>query len=44
MTAKAGFPTLRLVRAKIGEVSVGSLALGTWREIDADSAWQPSAR
>lgn len=42
MTAKVGFPTLRLVRAKIGEVSVGSLALGTWREIDADAAWQPS--
>jgi 23S rRNA pseudouridine2457 synthase len=33
MTAKAGFPTLRLVRAKIGSVSVESLAPGQWREI-----------
>ncbi|HEU5133558.1 MAG TPA: pseudouridine synthase [Steroidobacteraceae bacterium] len=43
MTAKVGFPTLRLIRAKIGAVSVGSLAPGTWREIDADSPWQPLA-
>jgi 23S rRNA pseudouridine2457 synthase len=38
MTAHVGFPTLRLVRAKIGVVSVDSLAPGTWREIDADWA------
>jgi 23S rRNA pseudouridine2457 synthase len=38
MTAHVGFPTLRLVRAKIGPVSVDSLAPGTWREIDADWA------
>ena len=37
MTAHVGFPTLRLVRANIGTVSVDSLALGTWREIDATS-------
>ena len=35
MTAHVGFPTLRLVRASIGKVSVDGLALGTWREIDA---------
>jgi 23S rRNA pseudouridine2457 synthase len=37
MTAHVGFPTLRLVRAQIGRVSVDGLALGTWREIDAAS-------
>jgi 23S rRNA pseudouridine2457 synthase len=39
MTAHVGFPTLRLVRAGIGRVSVAGLALGTWREIDAASPW-----
>jgi 23S rRNA pseudouridine2457 synthase len=34
MTAKAGFPTLRLVRAAIGAFSVEGLPLGQWREID----------
>ena len=34
MTAKVGFPTLRLVRAAIGNVSVAALPLGEWREID----------
>ena len=38
MTAHVGFPTLRLVRASVGPVSVDSLALGTWHEIDANSA------
>jgi 23S rRNA pseudouridine2457 synthase len=38
MTAHVGFPTLRLVRAAIGPVSVDSLAPGTWREIDANWA------
>ncbi len=40
MTAKVGFPTLRLVRASIGRVSVEDLKLGEWREIDADAPWQ----
>jgi len=40
MTAKIGFPTLRLVRAAIGHVSVNALPLGEWREIDADAPWQ----
>jgi 23S rRNA pseudouridine2457 synthase len=39
MTAKAGFPTLRLVRAAIGNVSVEGMALGTWREIAPDASW-----
>jgi 23S rRNA pseudouridine2457 synthase len=34
MTARVGFPTLRLVRAAIGGVSVEGLKLGEWREID----------
>jgi 23S rRNA pseudouridine2457 synthase len=37
MTAHVGFPTLRLVRAAIGRVSVAGMAPGTWREIDAGS-------
>jgi len=39
MTARVGFPTLRLVRAAIGRVSVTNLAPGTWREIDATLSW-----
>lgn len=39
MTAKVGFPTLRLVRASIGKVTVQGLALGTWREIAPDAPW-----
>jgi 23S rRNA pseudouridine2457 synthase len=33
MTARVGFPTLRLVRARIGAVSVVGLAPGAWIEI-----------
>jgi 23S rRNA pseudouridine2457 synthase len=39
MTAKVGFPTLRLIRAAIGKVSVEGLAPGQWREIGADAPW-----
>jgi 23S rRNA pseudouridine2457 synthase len=39
MTAKVGFPTLRLIRAAIGKVSVDTLTPGAWREIDADAPW-----
>jgi 23S rRNA pseudouridine2457 synthase len=39
MTAHAGFPTLRLVRAAIGHVSVAGIKLGEWRELDADAPW-----
>jgi 23S rRNA pseudouridine2457 synthase len=34
MTAKIGFPTLRLVRIAIGAVALGNLAPGSWRKID----------
>jgi 23S rRNA pseudouridine2457 synthase len=40
MTAKVGFPTLRLIRAAIGKVRVEGLALGTWREIGPDVPWR----
>src|SRR5580692_11590352 len=39
MTAKVGFPTLRLIRAAIGKVSVKELPPGSWREIGADTPW-----
>jgi 23S rRNA pseudouridine2457 synthase len=39
MTAKVGFPTLRLIRAAIGKVTVERLALGTWREISPNAPW-----
>ncbi|AFZ02131.1 rRNA large subunit pseudouridine synthase E [Calothrix sp. PCC 6303] len=34
MTAAVGFPTLRLVRLKIGKLTLDSLKLGTFRELD----------
>lgn len=34
MTAKAGFPTLRLVRVAIGPWSLSGLAPGQWREVE----------
>lgn len=42
MTARVGFPTLRLVRAKIGGVSVRGIAPGTWREIEPATLWSGS--
>jgi 23S rRNA pseudouridine2457 synthase len=39
MTAHVGLPTLRLVRASIGQVSVQGLAPGAWRQIDAAAPW-----
>ena len=39
MTAKVGFPTLRLVRAAIGNIGVAGLPPGEWREVDVASAW-----
>jgi 23S rRNA pseudouridine2457 synthase len=35
MTAAVGHPTLRLVRAAIGRLTLDALAPGTWRELDA---------
>jgi 23S rRNA pseudouridine2457 synthase len=37
MTARVGLPTLRLVRAAIGRVSVTGLGTGEWREIDPNA-------
>jgi len=39
MTAKVGLPTLRLIRAAIGKITVAGLALGAWREIGPDAPW-----
>ncbi len=39
MTAKVGFPTLRLIRVAIGKVSIEGLAPGTWRDIGPDAPW-----
>jgi len=33
MTAAIGHPTLRLIRARIGQFELGSLPVGTWREL-----------
>ena len=33
MTAKIGFPTLRLIRAAVGEWSLGNLQPGEWKEL-----------
>lgn len=39
MTAAVGFPTLRLVRAAIGDLALGELSRGAWRVLDdADRA------
>jgi 23S rRNA pseudouridine2457 synthase len=35
MTAAVGFPTLRLVRIKIGSLSLQGLELGEWRDLTA---------
>jgi 23S rRNA pseudouridine2457 synthase len=43
MTEKVGFPTLRLVRAAIGKISVEGLAPGAWREIAPDAPWTGDA-
>lgn len=40
MTARVGFPTLRLVRASIGRVGLNGLRPGEWREIRADAPWR----
>lgn len=35
MTAAVGYPTLRLLRVRIGQFSLGDLAPGKWRELSA---------
>lgn len=37
MTAKAGLPTLRLIRYSVGEWTIQGLKPGEWREIEVDS-------
>jgi 23S rRNA pseudouridine2457 synthase len=39
MTAKVGFPTLRLIRAAVGRVALEGLTPGRWREIRPDAPW-----
>jgi 23S rRNA pseudouridine2457 synthase len=34
-----GFPTLRLIRAAIGSMTLDGLAPGMWREIGPDAPW-----
>lgn len=36
MTAAIGHPTLRLLRVRIGQFTLGNLAPGQWRELTAD--------
>lgn len=38
MTAKIGFPTLRLLRVSVGPWMLGELAPGEWRALDARAA------
>ena len=38
MTAAVGLPTLRLVRAAIGDVTLEALQPGEWRWLDATPA------
>jgi len=40
MTARVGFPTLRLIRAAIGNVQVSALAPGQWRRIEPGAPWE----
>jgi len=44
MTARVGFPTLRLVRAAIGNVELDGLAPGEWREIESSAPWGATTR
>ncbi|MDP2806331.1 MAG: hypothetical protein Q8O24_10360, partial [Gallionellaceae bacterium] len=37
MTAKAGFPTLRLIRFSIGDWNLDGLLPGEWREIPIEA-------
>jgi 23S rRNA pseudouridine2457 synthase len=37
MTARVGFPTLRLVRVAVGHIGLDGLAPGAWREVSAEN-------
>jgi len=43
MTAKVGYPTLRLIRTRIGAWSLDDLAPGQWREGALPEGWRSSA-
>jgi 23S rRNA pseudouridine2457 synthase len=36
MTAAVGLPTLRLVRVAIGQIRLGTLRLGVWRDLTSE--------
>lgn len=40
MTARVGFPTLRLVRVSVGAIELADLAPGEWREVDPGAPWR----
>jgi 23S rRNA pseudouridine2457 synthase len=40
MTARVGFPTLRLIRSAIGSVTIKDIAPGMWREIESSAPWR----
>jgi len=40
MTAAVGFPTLRLIRAAIGDITLDGLALGEVRQINVPAVWR----
>lgn len=44
MTAAVGHPTLRLVRVAIGQLGLGNLTAGAWRELTADERRLLTAR
>jgi 23S rRNA pseudouridine2457 synthase len=44
MTAKIGFPTLRLVRWSVGEWALGDLPTGQWRMLGANDHVNPDAK
>lgn len=39
MTARVGFPTLRLIRAAVGAVDLAGLEPGRWREVQSRAPW-----
>ena len=39
MTARVGFPTLRLIRSAIGQLTLDGLPPGQWREIAPGAVW-----